>query len=184
MGVINLGLLVEKIKRKLEGSGFVKNTDYATSTTGGVIKTSSTYGTAVTSGALKGATKTATQYESASDDMFVSKGTLDNLIAAGAIGGGMTWTKIYEGAGAASSSHDFASGVDALGHKLAIITTYNNDGRIGTAFGLTEIVPAATNTATLALNRDNETLTITLARTSFTMPSNAGADNVIIYVLD
>ena len=37
MGVINLGLLVEKIKKKLEGSGFIKNTDYATASAAGVV---------------------------------------------------------------------------------------------------------------------------------------------------
>ena len=38
MGVINLGLLVDKIKRKLEGSGFIKNTDYASASKAGVVK--------------------------------------------------------------------------------------------------------------------------------------------------
>lgn len=38
MGVINLGLLVDKIKRKLENSGFIKNTDYATATAAGVVQ--------------------------------------------------------------------------------------------------------------------------------------------------
>lgn len=38
MGVINLGLLVDKIKRKLESSGFIKNTDYASASKAGVVK--------------------------------------------------------------------------------------------------------------------------------------------------
>lgn len=38
MGVINLGLLVDKIKRKLESSGFIKNTDYASAIKAGVVK--------------------------------------------------------------------------------------------------------------------------------------------------
>lgn len=38
MGVINLGLLVDKIKRKLENAGFIKNTDYASATKAGVVK--------------------------------------------------------------------------------------------------------------------------------------------------
>ena len=41
MGVINLGLLVDKIKRKLESSGFIKNTDYASASAAGVIKVGS-----------------------------------------------------------------------------------------------------------------------------------------------
>lgn len=91
MGVINLGLLVDKIKRKLEKSGFVKNTDYASAGTGGVIKVSSALATGVTTGGgLQALTKTAVQYESAGDSMFIGKGTLDNLIAAGTLGGGLT----------------------------------------------------------------------------------------------
>ena len=38
MGVINLGLLVDKIKRKLEGAGFIKSTDYASASKAGVVK--------------------------------------------------------------------------------------------------------------------------------------------------
>ena len=38
MGVINLGLLVDKIKRKLENAGFIKNTDYASASAAGVVK--------------------------------------------------------------------------------------------------------------------------------------------------
>ena len=38
MGVINLGLLVEKVMKKLEGAGFIKSTDYATASKAGVIK--------------------------------------------------------------------------------------------------------------------------------------------------
>ena len=38
MGVINLGLLVDKIKRKLENAGFIKNTDYASASKAGVVK--------------------------------------------------------------------------------------------------------------------------------------------------
>ena len=41
MGVINLGLLVDKIKRKLENSGFIKNTDYASASAAGVVKVGS-----------------------------------------------------------------------------------------------------------------------------------------------
>lgn len=82
MGVINLGALIEKLKTKLVASGFVKNTDYASSSKGGVIKTSSTYATAVTSGALKASVKTAEEYEALNDNAFVSKGTLDNVLAA------------------------------------------------------------------------------------------------------
>lgn len=88
MGVINLGALVEKLRKKLSGSGFVTNTDYATSSTGGVIKTNSTYATDISSGSLKAKEITASNYASANNAAFISKKTLDNLITAGTLGGG------------------------------------------------------------------------------------------------
>lgn len=94
MGVINLGALVEKLKSKLSGS-FVSNTDYASSSTGGVIKTDSTYATDITeAGKLKSKAITAANYDSANSAAFISKGTLDNLIAAGAFGG-FTMEEVY-----------------------------------------------------------------------------------------
>lgn len=87
MGVINLSILVEKIKRKLLQSGFVTNTDYASGSKGGVFRTSANYGSAVgasgaTEGILMGVTRTQAQYESGNNTMLMSKGTLENTIAA------------------------------------------------------------------------------------------------------
>lgn len=62
-------------------TNYVQNTDYASNNTGGVIKTSSSYATAVaTNGTLLTTTKTYSQYESGSVGMFISKGTLENVI--------------------------------------------------------------------------------------------------------
>ena len=64
-------------------AGFVKNTDYASTNTGGVIKISATYGTAISNGgALYGVTKTAEQYGTADNRVFINKGTLENVIQA------------------------------------------------------------------------------------------------------
>lgn len=80
MGVINLGILVEKIKRKLIVSGFVTNTDYATADTGGVIKYNNTVGTTVnSSGVLTGITRTDSQYSSGGNGMIICKGTIENI---------------------------------------------------------------------------------------------------------
>lgn len=80
MGVINLGILVEKIKRKLIGSGFVTGTDYATASTGGVVKVSGTYGAYVSgAGVLYPAVRTVSQYENDQSTFFISKGTLENV---------------------------------------------------------------------------------------------------------
>ena len=60
---------------------YVKFTNYATNSKGGVIKTdTSAYGTAMYSGYLTGSTKTYAQYGSSANALFVSKGTLENVI--------------------------------------------------------------------------------------------------------
>lgn len=80
MGVINLRILIERIKNNLNKSGYVKNTDYATGSTAGVIIASNSYGLSVTSGgSLVGATRTSAQYDSNTGNMIISKGTLENV---------------------------------------------------------------------------------------------------------
>lgn len=66
----------------ISDAGFVKNTDYATADTGGVIKYNNTVGTTVnSSGVLTGITRTEAQYNSGGNGMFLCKGTLENIIA-------------------------------------------------------------------------------------------------------
>lgn len=92
MGVINLGILIKKLSgvflKKSDAStylstaGFVKNTDYASGDTGGVVKTSASYGTAISAGgAFYGSTRTESQYNSATSATLICKGTLENVIA-------------------------------------------------------------------------------------------------------
>lgn len=61
---------------------YIKNTDYATTDNAGVIKTTTSYGLAVssTTGILYGATKTLALYNTANDVCIVCKGTLDNVL--------------------------------------------------------------------------------------------------------
>ena len=60
---------------------YVKNTDYATSSKGGVLKIDNGLGTGVSNyGVLVGIDKTYSQYNSAYNDLFISKGTLENVI--------------------------------------------------------------------------------------------------------
>lgn len=64
-------------------SGFITATDYATSTTGGTVKVDGTYQIELTSGGkIKAKELTAEAYAAANDAAFVSKGTLDNVLAA------------------------------------------------------------------------------------------------------
>ena len=58
---------------------YVKNTDYATASKGGVVKQSSTYGSGIANGFLYAAPKTLEGYTSASDNIFIGKGTLENI---------------------------------------------------------------------------------------------------------
>lgn len=90
MGVINLGILIRKLSHvflrkddaatELSTLGFVKNTDYATSTIGGVVKTGGGYGAWMTgSGVIAASARTATQYPTDGASMFIAKGTLENI---------------------------------------------------------------------------------------------------------
>lgn len=77
MGVINLGWLIKKLKNK----GFLTKTDYPSgSTTAGVIKVATSYGTSVTSaGYLATLTRTAAQYSGDAASLYIGKGTLENI---------------------------------------------------------------------------------------------------------
>ena len=60
---------------------YVKNTDYATSSTGGVIKIDSAYfGADLTNGKLYCIPLTYSTYQGKGDSYFISKGTLENVI--------------------------------------------------------------------------------------------------------
>lgn len=66
----------------VDTSSFIEATDYATSTTGGTIKVDSTYAIELTSGGkLKAKEIAAEDYSAANDAAFISKGTLDNVLA-------------------------------------------------------------------------------------------------------
>ena len=62
-------------------SGLVSDTDYATASKGGVVKTASNYALNTSSnGTLQSMTKTYADYLSGYNVMFISKGTLENVI--------------------------------------------------------------------------------------------------------
>ena len=66
--------------QKVDLTNYVKDTDYATSNKGGVFKVQSNYGVDLNNGFLRGIEKTYTNYNSVDNTMFVSKGTLENVI--------------------------------------------------------------------------------------------------------
>ena len=60
--------------------GFVKNTDYATVSKGGVLKIDSTLGVKVVSGKLSGNTRTPEMIGTDPEETIICKGTLVNLL--------------------------------------------------------------------------------------------------------
>ena len=59
---------------------YVKNTDYATNAKGGVIRTLDDYGTYIINGVLSAVNKNYAQYQVLPNQLFIGKGTLENVI--------------------------------------------------------------------------------------------------------
>ena len=59
---------------------YVKNTDYATGSVGGVVKVSNTYGAGLSNGTIYARNLNFQQYESALNEVFIGKKTLENVI--------------------------------------------------------------------------------------------------------
>lgn len=96
MGLLNLSILVNRIKNHLQKDGYVKNTDYASSYTAGVVKVDSTYATEITSGGkLKAKEISSEAYSEANDSAFISKATLDNVLSG--FSGGFTADVLFDG---------------------------------------------------------------------------------------
>ena len=82
--------LLGKIGVQVDLTDYVKNTDYATSSTGGVIKVAGWARTAMDNGVLTATTTDYSIYSGTANSAFISKGTLENVIT----GKGLT-TKSY-----------------------------------------------------------------------------------------
>lgn len=79
----NLGLISKgTLENVIEGKGLVSNTDYATTSSAGLVKTSSgaATDTVTSNGTLYARNLDYTTYGSASDNAFIGKGTLENVI--------------------------------------------------------------------------------------------------------
>lgn len=75
-GVVN----EENLAAYLVENGYVKNTDYASTSVGGVIKTNTGVGTQVnTNGLLNASARTLAQYPDDGVGTFIGKGTLENI---------------------------------------------------------------------------------------------------------
>lgn len=66
----------------VSGKGLVSNTDYATINTGGVVRVGAYYGAELSSGVLIGVVRTYDNYQASTNNGFISKGTLENVLTA------------------------------------------------------------------------------------------------------
>ena len=129
----------------VDTSSFIEATDYATSTTGGTLKVDSTYAIELTSGGkLKAKEIAAASYSEANAAAFISKATLDNVLAAQpAPVTGITCDKIITGPVASSSnktSFTFPTGKSLTDYAFLVFHTANGtDG----SYGGCTIVPTA-----------------------------------------
>lgn len=73
--------LLGKIGVHVDLTDYVKNTDYATSSKGGVLKIRTQFGINLTDGVLLGTTKSYQDYSSNYRAMIISGGTLENVFA-------------------------------------------------------------------------------------------------------
>lgn len=141
MGVINLSILVKKIMGKISGEGYLKDDDYASSSKGGTIKIDSTYATDITSGGkLKAKEITAEAYAEANDAAFISKATLDNVLAG--VGGGFSLTKIFDTktVSTTAESFTFPSGKTAADYSVFVAVVNRSSTEFASAFVPVELI--------------------------------------------
>ena len=115
-------------------SGFIEEDDYATSSKGGTIKVDGTYAIELTSGGkLKAKEIAAESYAEANDAAFVSKATLDNVIAAlPTPATGLTFTEVLSGSYTSGpQSFTYPEGKSFADYSGMVIVGRNGDD-IGT----------------------------------------------------
>ena len=77
---VALSTLKDYISDGIELTDYVKNTDYATSTTGGVLKVGSNAFSLNNDGKPQADIRTYENYSSAGNNIFIGKGTLENVL--------------------------------------------------------------------------------------------------------
>ena len=122
----NESIIVDKgtLENVITGKGLVSNTDYATSSTGGVIKTSGTYATNMTNGYLYAGTVIYTDYTNRGDGMLIGKGTLERVIT----GKGLVSNIDYatSGTGGVVKINDYyGTNISGGGNIIGTIETYS-----------------------------------------------------------
>ena len=141
-------------------SGYITNTSYASSSTGGVIKVNTYYGTSMTSaGSLQGGVKTYANYEdtnSTSKNALISKGTLENVIT----GKGLVASSSLATVATTGNYNDLTNkptipDVSTLAPKNNVDVYTTSESQIGTYLGSTVYRKVISGT-TISLSADND----------------------------
>lgn len=117
--------LLGKIGVQVDLTDYVKNTDYATTSTGGVIKVNSgNFATTMYNGQLVGITKDyVNAYPYMSTDGFITKGTLENVITGKGLVSNTDYATSSTG-GTLKIDNGLGTGVSAYGVLVGIGKTY------------------------------------------------------------
>lgn len=97
------------LENVITGKGLVSNTDYASSSTSGVIKIAGWARTGIDNGVLTAVTTDYTTYSETANNAFISKGTLENVIT----GKGLTTKSYVDGL-----VGDIASVIDSINGEV------------------------------------------------------------------
>ena len=107
-------------------TNYVKNTDYATSSKGGVIKTPSTLGISVGStGNVFALSSTYADYGNRPPGYFIGKETLDNVITGKGLVSDTDYANANKG-GVIKATGDYSFSVDNQGRPNANVLSYSN----------------------------------------------------------
>jgi hypothetical protein len=123
------------LENVIAGKGLVSNTDFANSSTGGVMKTSSTTGTGISgAGVLYATNSNYNTYSSASDYYFIGKGTLENVITGKGLATKSDIPKVFYGTSSTSAGTaakvvtcgDFTASDLVAGTRITVLFTNAN----------------------------------------------------------
>ena len=124
---------IEAIDTELENidthlTDYVKNTDYASANTGGVIKGNVSGFLVSTNGTPSGDTRTFENYSSAGNALFISKGTLENVITGKGLVSNTDYATDSVGGVIKVDGANYGSYMTSGGILCASMTSYANYG--------------------------------------------------------
>lgn len=120
--------LLGKIGVQVDLTDYVKNTDYATANKGGVIKGNVSGFLVSANGTPSGDTRTFENYSSAGNALFISKGTLENVITGKGLVSNTDYASGSVGGIIKVNGADYGSYMTSGGVLCASMTSYANYG--------------------------------------------------------